>query len=108
MKVAQFSTKSKKKELEKFNCFSANFLRSTFWGIKIMSRVLERKHTSGITQNICFAYQLTGFYMIEVSLNSISYSYILENQVIVPDYCFRPSLFKIFFVNSFVKALSPR
>ena len=38
------------------------------------------------------------------------YSYILENHfyfVIAPDYCFKPSLSRIFCVNSTVKVLSP-
>ena len=102
MKSCSVFHKKQKKELEKFNCFLADFLRSTFGGIKIMSRVVERQHTPDITRIICFACQLTGFYMIEVSLNSVSYSYILESHVIPPDYCFRPSLFRTFFVNSFV------
>ena len=39
------------------------------------------------------------------------YSYILENHfyfVNVPDYCFKPSLSRIFCVNSSVKVLSPQ
>ena len=45
-----------------------------------------------------------------VFLNRL-YNYILENHfyfVNAPDYCFKPSLSRIFCVNSFVKVLSPR
>ena len=81
MKSCSVFHKVQKKKFEKFNCFLFDFLRSTFGGIKIMSTVVEREHTPDITVNICFAYQLTAFYMVEVSLNSISYSYILENHL---------------------------
>ena len=45
-------------ELEKFNCFFVDFLRSSFGRIKVMSTVVERD----IYGHICFAYQLTGLY----------------------------------------------
>ena len=49
-------------EFEKFDCFFVNFLRSSFGRIKVMSTVVEREYTPGITRYICFAYQLTGLY----------------------------------------------
>ena len=49
---------------EKVNCFFVDFLRSSFGRIKVMSTVVEREYLPDITQHICFAYQLTGFYMI--------------------------------------------
>ena len=49
-----------KMEFEKFNCFFGDFLRSSFRRIKVMPTVFEREYTPGITQFICFAYQLTG------------------------------------------------
>ena len=51
-----------KMEFEKFNCFFDGFLRSNFGRIKIMSTVVEWDYTPAITQNNCFAYQLTGLY----------------------------------------------
>ena len=70
-----FHTKHKM-EFEKFNCFFADFLRSSFGRIKVMSTVVEREYTPDI-----FALHIN---------------------------CFRPSLFRIFCVYNFVKALSPR
>ena len=103
-----------KMKSKKFNCFFVNFLRYSFRRIKFISTVIERKYTLDITQQICFAYQLTGFYMIRWFTERyylINYSYILENHfyfVNAPDYCFKSSLFRIFRVNSSVKVLSPR
>ena len=58
--------------------------------------------------------QLTDFYMLRGFTERYfltDYSYILENHfyfVNVPDYCFKPSLSRIFCVNSSVKLLSPQ
>ena len=53
-----------KMEFEKFNCFFVNFLRYSFRRIEVISTVVEREYTPDITRQICFAYRLTGFYMI--------------------------------------------
>ena len=37
-----------KMELEKFNCFFVDFLRSNFVGIKVKPTVVEREYTPGI------------------------------------------------------------
>ena len=102
-------------EFEKFNCFFIDFLRYSFRRIKVISTVVERKYTPDITWQICFAYhQLTDFYMLKGFTERYfltNYSYILENHfyfVNVPDYCFKPSLSRIFCVNSSVKVLSPQ
>ena len=64
-------------------------------------------------RQICFAYQLTGLYMIREFTERYflaDYSYILENHFYflnAPDYCFKPSLSRIFCVNSSAKVLSP-
>ena len=66
---------------EKANCFFVDFLRSSFGRIKVMSTVVEREYLPDITQHICFAYQLTGFYMIRGFTERYfltDYSYILE------------------------------
>ena len=103
-----------KMEFEKFNCFFIDFLRYSFGRIKVISTVVEREYTPDITWQICFAYQLTGFYMIRGFTERYfltNYSYILENYfyfVNSPDYCFESSLFRIFCVNSSAKVLSPR
>ena len=76
--------------------------------------VVEREYTLDITRPICFAYQLTGFYMIRGFSERYfltGYSYVLENHfyfVNAPDICFKPSLFRIFCVNSSLKLLCPR
>ena len=49
-----------KMEFEKFNCFFIGFLKSSFGRIKVISAVVEREYTPGITRHI--AYQLTGLY----------------------------------------------
>ena len=49
-------------EFKKFNYFFVDFLRSSFWGIKVKPTVVEREYTPDITRYICFAYQLTGLY----------------------------------------------
>ena len=103
-----------KMEFEKFNCFFIDFLRYSFGKIKVISTVVEREYTPDITWQICFVYQLTGFYMIRGFTERYfltDYSYILENHfyfVNAPDYCFKPSLSRIFCVNSSVKVLSSR
>ena len=97
-----------------FNCFFIDYLRNIFGRIKVISTVVERKYThKDITRQICFAYQLTDFYMLR-SFNERyflkNYIYILENHfyfVNVPDYCFKPSFSRIFCVNSSVKVLPP-
>ena len=101
-------------EFEKNNCFFIDFLRYSFGRIKVISTVVERDYTPDITWQICFAYQLTDFYMIRGSTERFfltDYRYILENHfyfVNVPGYCFKPSLSRIFCVNSSVKVLSPQ
>ena len=102
-----------KMEFEKFNCFFIDFLRYSFGRIKVISTVVEREYTPDITWQICFAYQLTGFYMIRGFTEPYfltDYSYILKNHfyfVNAPDYCFKLSLSRIFSVNSSVKVLFP-
>ena len=97
---------------EKFNCFFIDFLRHSFGRIKVIPTVVERKYTPDITWQICFSYQLTDFYMLRGFTERYfltDYSYILENHfyfVNVPDYCFKPSLSRIFCVNSSVKIVS--
>ena len=103
-----------KMELEKFNCFFIDYLRNIFGRIKVISTVVKKKYKPDITRQICFAYQLTDFYMLRSFTDRYflrNYSYILENHfcfVNVPDYCFKPSLCRIFCVNSSVKVLPPR
>ena len=75
--------------------------------------MIEREYTPHITRQICFAYQLTGVYMIRGFSEwyfRTNYSYISENHfyfVNAPD-CFKSSLFRIFCVNSSAKVLSRR
>ena len=91
-------------EFEKFNCFFIDFLRYSFGRIKVISTVVEREYTPDIN---CF-YMLRGF---TERYFPTDYSYILENHfyfVNVSDYCFKPSLSRIFCVNSSVKVLSPQ
>ena len=94
-----------KMEFEKFNCFFIDFLRYSFGRIKVISTVVEREYTPDINWQICFAYQLTDFYMLRGFTERYfltDYSYILENHfyfVNVSDYCFKPSLSRIFFLN---------
>ena len=101
-------------EFEKFNCFFIDFLRYTFGRIKVISTVVERKYAPDINRQICFAYQLTDFYMFRGFTERYfraDYSYISENHfyvVNVPDYCFKPSLSRIFCVNSSINVLSPQ
>ena len=77
----------RKTEFEKFNCFFVNFLRCGFGRMKVISTVVEREYTPGITQQICFvAYQLTGFYMMGGFTEQyflIDFSYILETTFIL-------------------------
>ena len=92
-------------ELEKFSCFFIDFLRHSFGRIKIISTVVERDYTPDKNCQICFAYQLTDFYILRSFTERYfltDYSYILENHfyfVNVSDYCFKPSLSRIFFLN---------
>ena len=51
-------------KFEKFNCCFIDFLRYSFGRIKVISAVFERKYTPDINRHICFAYQLTDFYML--------------------------------------------
>ena len=103
-----------KREFEKCHCFFIDFLRYSYDRIKVISTVIEKEYTPDITWQICFAYQFTDFYMLRGSTERYfltDYSYILENHfyfVNVPDYCFKPSLSRIFCVNSSVKVLSPQ
>ena len=95
-------------EFEEFNCFFIDFLRYSFGRKKVFSIVVEREYTPDKTWQICFAYQLTGFCMIRGFTEwyfLTDYSYILENHfyfVNAPYYCFKPSLSRIFCVNSSV------
>ena len=101
-------------EFEKFNYFFIDFLRYSFGRIKVISTVVEKEYTAVINWQICFAYQLTDFCMLWGFTERYfltGYSYILENHfyfVNVPDYCFKTSLSRIFWVNSSVKVLSPQ
>ena len=103
-----------KMEFEKMNCFFIDFLKYTFGRIRHISTIVEREYTPDITWQICFAYQLTGFYMIRGFTERYfltDCSYILENHfcfVNALDCSFKPSLFRIFCVNSSVKVLSPQ
>ena len=116
-KVTQFFLEQKT-EFEEFNCFFADFLRYRFGIIKVISTVVEREYTPDITRHnatdLLCTYQLTGFCMVRGFTEwyfLTDFSYILENHfyfVNAPDYCFKPSLSRIFCVNSFVKVLSPR
>ena len=77
-----------KMEFEKFNCF-------------FIIRLYTRQ-------------KLSDFYILRSFIERYfltDYSYILENHfyfVNVSDYCFKPSLSRIFFLNSSVKVLSPQ
>ena len=98
-------------EFEKLVCFFVNLLRYSFGRIQAVLNVVEREYTPGITPQICFAYHLNGFCMIRGFTEPYfltGYSYILENNfyfLYARDYCFKPSLSRIFCVNSFVKVL---
>ena len=75
--------------------------------------MIEREYAPDITRQICFAYQLTGFYMIGGFTERYfltDYSYILEKHLFgkCAHYCFKPSLSKIFCVNSSIKVFSPQ
>ena len=76
--------------------------------------MVEREYTPDITRQISFAYRLTGFYMIGGFTERYfltHYSYILENHfyfINATDYCFKPSLSRIFIVNSSVKVWCPQ
>ena len=85
-----------KMEFKKFNCGWKRVIHQT------------------LTRRICFAYKLTGFYMIRGFTERYfltDYGYILENHfyfVNESDYCFKTSFSRIFCVNSSVKVLSSR
>ena len=53
-----------KMEFEKFNCFFVDFLKYSFRRINVISKVVAGKYTPDITRQICFAYQLTGCYLV--------------------------------------------
>ena len=80
---------------EKFDYFFIDCLRYSFGRIKVISTVVEREHTSDITWQICFAYQLANFYLIRGFTERYFltyYSYILENYfyfVNASGYCFK-------------------
>ena len=94
--------------------FFIDFLRYSFGRTKVISTVVERDYTPDITWQICFAYQLTGFYIIRGFTERYfltDYSYILENHfyfINARDYCYKPSLSRVFCVNSSVKVLPPQ
>ena len=114
-KLLSFSHRAKD-GICKVNCFFIDFLRYSFRRIKVISTVVEREYGvyTKITWQICFAYQLTGFYMVKGFTEQYfltDYSHILENQfyfINAPDYCCKPSLSRIFCVSSSVKVLSPQ
>ena len=99
-------------EFEEINFLFVDFLRCGFGRIKVISTVVERQYTPDITWQICFAYQLNGVYLIRGFTERYfltDYSYILENHFYFAnalDCCFKPSLSRIFCVNSSVKVLS--
>ena len=101
-------------EFEKFNCFFIDFLRYSFGRIKVISTVVEGDYTPDVTWQICLAYQLSGFYIIRGFTERYfltDYSYILEDHfyfINACDYCYKPSLSRVFCVNSSVKVLSSR
>ena len=98
----------------KFYYFFVNFLRCLSFGrIKVILIMIEREYTPNITRQIFFAYQLTGFNVIRSFIERCFltgyFIYILENHfyfVYALDYCFKPSLSRIFCVNNSVKILS--
>ena len=106
--------REQKMEFEKFNCFFIYFLRYSLARIKVISTVVAREYTPDTTWQICFAYQLTGFCTIRGFTERYfltDYSSTLENHfyfVNALDYCFKPFLSRIFYVNSSVKVLSPQ
>ena len=112
MKSHSVLHKEQKMEFEKINCFFVDFLKYNFERIKVVPTVFEKKYTPQIMRQICFAYQLTGFYMIRgFTERYFLANYMLENLfyfVNASVYCFKPSLSRIFCVNSPVKVLSPR
>ena len=79
-----------------------------------MSTVVERGYTPDVTWQICFACQLTNFYIIRGFTERYiltDYSYILENPfyfINVRGYCFKPCLSRIFCLNSSIKVFSPQ
>ena len=95
-----------------------DFLGYSFGRTKVISTVVEREYTADITQQVCFACHLTSFYMIRGFTERhflTDYSYSLENHfyftilfINAHDYCFKPSLSRIFCVNSSVNVLAPR
>ena len=109
MKSCSVFHTSKRWSLKSLTAFLSVFLRSSFGRIKVMWTVVKREYTRDITRHICFAYQLNPSIWYEALLNGISYSFILENHfyfINAPDYCFWPSLFRIFYVKNFVKLAS--
>ena len=113
-----------KMEFEKFNCFLANFLRYSFGRIKVISTVIERelyiRHNA--TDLLCISidwFLYARRYIIPCYMTRgfteryflTGYGNILENDfyfVYAPDYCFKPSLFRIFCVNCSIKVFSLR
>ena len=82
--------------------------------MKVISTVVEREYTPDTTRQIEFEKFLYGFYMIRGFTERYfltDYGHILENHFYLVnelDYCFIPSLSRIFCVNSSVKVLSSR
>ena len=114
MKSCSVFHTEQKMEFEKFNCFFIDFLRYSFVRIKsYFDRGWKRVYTRhNLTDLLCIS--LTDFYMIKGLTEwyfLTYYRYILENHFYfanAPGYCFKPSLSKIFWVNSSVKVLSPQ
>ena len=63
MKSCSVSHIEQKMEFKKFDYFFADFFRYNF-GFKFILTVIEKNYTPDITQQICFAYQETSFYMV--------------------------------------------
>ena len=112
MKSYSVFHKEQKMEFGKFNCFFVDFLRYSFRRKKVISAVVKRSYTPDII--ICFAYNLTSLCMIRGFTERYfltDYGYVLENHfffVNEPSYCFKPSLSRIFCLNSSVNVLPSR
>ena len=74
------------KEFVKFNCYFVTFLRYSFRRIKVILTVIEKDYIPDLPPQICFVYQLTGFYMIRGFTERhflTDYSYTLEKTIVL-------------------------
>ena len=74
------------KEFVKFNCYFVNFLRYSFRRIKVILTVIEKDYIPDLPPQICFVYQLNGFYMIRGFTERhflTDYSYTLEKTIVL-------------------------